>query len=173
MPALSAADRSQIAAHLSALNMFDAALQWIGAQGPNTSASDRLLAAKAHLSNAAPDVALTWLTGLTDSPALTLQAEALWRVGKPAEAAKVWAKAGNSGAELRAQSWARNWDVLSNSNTSAWQAAAGLITAKPGPDVLNAPGPLALGNALVAESSAARATLTALLAGIPRPAPSQ
>ena len=173
LPAVSAADRSQIAAHLSALNMFDAALQWIGAQGPDTSASDRLLAAKAHLSNAAPDVALTWLAGLSDNPALTLQAEALWRLGKPAEAAKVWAKAGNSDAELRAQSWARNWDVLANSDASVWQAAAGLVTAKPGQDVLNAPGPLALGNALLAESSAARATLTALLAGIPRPAPSQ
>ena len=173
LPAVSAADRSQLAAHLSALNMYDAALKWIGAQSPDTSASDKLLAAKAHLSNAAPDVALTWLAGLTDSPALTLQAEALWRLGKPAEAAKVWAKAGNSDAELRAQGWAGNWDALSNSNTLPWQAAAGLVTASPGQDVLNAPGPLALGNALLAESSAARATLTALLASVPRPAPSQ
>jgi hypothetical protein len=132
-----------------------------------------LLAAKTYLAKGDPDASLTWLNGLTDSAALELRAEALWRLGKPTEAAEAWAKADNTDAELRAQSWARNWDAVSKSNASAWQAAAGLLTAAPGENVLNAPGPLALGTALVADSSSARATLTALLASVPGPVPAQ
>lgn len=169
LPSLSADDRSQLAGHLSTLGLSDAALMWIGTQSKNTSDSDRQLAAKAYLSKDDPDASLTWLEGLDDSAALGLRAEALWRLGNLPEAAAAWAKAGNTNAELRAQSWAQNWEALSKNNASSWQAAAGLLTAEPRADVLDAPGPLALGNALVAESSATRATLIALLASIPGP----
>ena len=173
LPAITTADRSQIAAHLATLGLPDDALVWIGAQTENSSEADRLLAAKTYLSMGEPDAGLTWIEGLNDSAALELRAEALWRLGKPAGAADAWARAGNTDAELRAQSWAQNWDALSKSNASTWQAAAGLLTAAPGKDIVNAPGPLALGNALVADSNSARATLTALLASVPSPVPAQ
>jgi hypothetical protein len=173
LPAISAADRSQIAVQLSALGLPDAALVWIGAQTGNSSDADRLLAAKTYLSRGEPDAGLAWIEGLNDSAALELRAEALWRLGKPAEAAEAWANAGNTDAELRARSWAQNWDALSKSEASSWQAAAGLLTAAPGQDIVNAPGPLALGTALVADSSSARAILTALLASVPSPVPAQ
>ena len=169
LPSLSADDRSQLAGQLSTLGLPDAALVWIGTQSENTSDASRLIAAKAYLSKGDADASLTWLGGLDDSAALGLRAEALWRQGKLPEAVTAWAKAGNTDAELRAQSWAQNWEALSKNDASSWQAAAGLLTAQRGADVLNAPGPLALGNALVAESSTTRATLIALLASIPEP----
>lgn len=173
LPVLRKDSRRQLAGHLVMLGLSDAALVWIGERTENTTDDDRVLAAKAYLSKGAPENGLAWLDGLETKDALELQAEAFWRLGNLDEAANVWAKAGNSDAELRAQSWARNWAALSNSDAPSWKAAAALLTTDPKTDVVNAPGPLALGTALVADSSATRATLAALLASVPRPVPTK
>ncbi len=166
LPALPAKDRSKIAAHLRDLGLSDAALEWIGPQTDATSADDRLIAAKANLSNGQPDASLAWIAGMEDAAAIELRARALSQLGKPGDAAKAWAEIGNDEAALRALGWARNWEDLSKSDASAWQAAAGLLDAVANPVGADAPGPLARGAALVADSAAARATLTDLLANV-------
>jgi tetratricopeptide (TPR) repeat protein len=169
LPDLAAAERGQIAAHLQALGLSDAALRWIGPMSNETSHADRILAATASLSTGDATTGLAWIDGLEDSAASDLRAKALSQLGRLTEAAQAWQSAGNTDAALRAQSWARNWDELSISGASSWQAATRLVVAGTGEDVQKAPGSLALGLALVADSAAARATLTTLLQGVPGP----
>ncbi len=171
LPVVAAAERSQIAAHLQALGLSDAALVWIGPMTNETDQVDRILAATASLSIGDAEASLGWIIGLEDSAASESRARALAQLGKPSDAAQAWRNAGNTEAELRAQGWARNWDHLSQSDTSPWQAAAALVVAGTADGVPEAPGPLAVGTALVADSVAARATLTALLQGVPGPGP--
>jgi hypothetical protein len=173
LPNIAQADRSQIAAHLLALGLPDAALRWIGGQSTGSPLPDRIVAAKAELAAGNPDQALQWLDGLDDATAWDVGATALWQQGKFSGAADAWAKAGNADAELRAQSWARDWNRLSNGDMSDWQAAAALVTKDPADAASDAPGPLALGTALIAESASARATLMALLDQIEGPNPAE
>ncbi len=169
LPTIPAAQRSTIAAQLQSLGLSDMALIWIGRQSQQTPIDDRLLAAKAALSINRPEDSLVWLAGLEDTIAADLRAQALSRLGKPLEAAKAWSFAGNTDAELRAQSWARNWEDLSRRDPSAWQAAAALMSQDPASAIAQAPGPLALANALLADSTSTRATLSALLEGVAGP----
>lgn len=173
LPDLAVADRGKIAAHLLALGLPDMALVWIGPMQTNMPSGDRILAAKASLSNGDTNGSLTWIEGLDGAEASEVRAQALLQEGKPSEAAVAWTKAGNTQAQLRAQSWAQNWSDVSQTSASPWQAAAALLTSGQSDAVAKAPGPLALGTALVADSNAARATLAALLATVPRPMPSQ
>jgi hypothetical protein len=173
VPDIATAERSQIAAHLQALGLSDEALRWIGAKSNETSQADRILAATASLAIGDTATALVWIDGLEDSAASDVRAKTFSQLDRLTEAALAWESAGDVEAALRAQSWARNWDDLSQNETSSWQAAAELVVAGTGNDVEKAPGPLALGLALVADSVAARATLTALLQGVQRPLPNE
>jgi hypothetical protein len=172
-PALASTERSQIATHLQALGLSDAALRWIGPMSSETSLVDRVLAATASLSIGDAATGLAWINGMEDSAAADLRAKALSQLGRPTEAAQAWESAGNTEAALRAKSWGRNWQDVARGETSPWQAAAELVVAGTGEDVEKAPGPLALGLALVADSTAARAKLTTLLQGIPSPQPNE
>ena len=112
------------------------------------------------------EAALKDIENLPGPEAAELRAQALVALGRPALAANEWAAAGNTDAELRAQSWAGNWDDLAARDSSVWQAAAGLARAAAPKDT---PGPLALGNALVADSAKARSALVTLLGAIVGP----
>lgn len=169
LPTLTAPLRSQIATQLLDLGLPDAALVWIGELTDNLTVPDRILSARAYLEKGDPASSLNWISGVDDSTAAEIRAEALWQAGKPAEAAMAWARAGNIEAELRAQGWAQNWGVLAKSDASSWQAAAALLAAGVPDDVLKPSGPLALGNALVADSATVRATVSNLLTLVPGP----
>ena len=168
LPALPVAERTQLATHLLALGLPDAALFWIGALNESTTREERLVAAKATLAKGLPDEAMTWITPLDDSDALDLRAQALWKLNKPAEAAKLWGEASNPDADLRAQSWARNWDNLAKSDVSQFKAAAELVTEAPVKDPAQTLKPLAIADALVADSEKTRAILINLLGTIPQ-----
>ena len=171
MPALAVQQRQQIAAQLLTLGLAGPALMWIGAPARDSAAEDRILAATARLLAGDAAGALAGIDGIEGAAAADLRAQALTALGKPAEAAAEWAVAGNSAAELRAQSWARDWDGLAQKDASAWQPAATLASMAPVRDAAKLPGPLARGNALVADSTKARATVIDLLGGVPGPAP--
>lgn len=167
LPSLAAQQRHQIAAKLLALGLAEPALQWIGAISEDGGAEVQILAASAKLLMGDAKSAIAVIDGLEGSVAADVRAQALTALGKPAEAAAAWAAAGNAEAELRALSWARNWDDLAQSDASAWQPAATLASTNPINGKTNLPGPLALGNVLVADSANARTTLIDLLGRIP------
>lgn len=171
LPTIPAAQRGAIAAQLFSLGLSDSALVWIGDQSPDSSTDDRVLAARATLSLGEPEASLQWLSGLNDKAGAEVRAQALWQLGKPLDAAKSWGSTGNSDAEMRAQTWAQDWDDLAKRDPSTWQAASALVAANAAPEIGHAPGPLALGDALLAESASARATLSSLLDEVPSPLP--
>lgn len=173
LPALAVPQRHQIAAHLLALGLAEPALHWIGALGGDGGADAQMLAASAKLLMGDAEGVIAGIDGLDGVAAADLRAQALMALGKPAEAAAAWAVAGNAEAELRAQSWARNWDDLAQRDSSAWQPAATLASASASNGKANLPGPLALGSALVADSASARTTLIDLLGRIPGPKPTE
>ena len=167
LPALPAKQRIQIADHLLTVGLPDAALAWIG--DPNVAATDkaRLIAAKAYLAKDDPQGAITSIANLADSTAADLRAQAFWQQDKPSEAAKAWAQASNAEADLRAQSWAQNWEYLAKTDASRFKAAAELVGETTDAAAEPLQGPLAIGNALVADSEKARAILATLLQDIP------
>lgn len=173
LPTFAAPQRHQIAAHLLALGLAEPALMWIGAIGTDSGADVQLLAASAKLLIGDAEGAIAGIEGLDGSAAAELRAQALIGLAKPSEAAAAWAIAGNVDAELRAQSWARNWADLAQRAASAWQPAAALIGTSPINGTANLPGPLALGSALVADSANARIALIDLLGRIPGPKPAE
>ena len=194
VPPLAIADRAGIADHLLTLGLAEAALNWTGAPAADGPDDLKVLAAKANLMLGKADLTLALLDSITDGDGLAdLRAAALLQLGKPAEAAEIWAGAGKPDEQLRAQSWAQNWDDLGQGGATIWQPAAALTSGPiadaaipeanadasgplaPNPDAPNppAPGPLAKGAALVADSVATRATLAALLENVPRPDPGE
>jgi hypothetical protein len=169
LPPLTSAQRHEIASHLLALGLPDAALVWIGPFNDDLSTADKILAAKAQLSRNEPAVSLMWIEGIEDDDAAELKAQAFGALGQTAEAALAWAKAGNSEAEMRAQSWAQDWQAVSTRDASPWQAAAAIVAGDTPQAPSPPPGPLAVGNALIAESASVRAALADLLATVSGP----
>lgn len=165
LPRLAASQRQKIASQLLALGLAEPALIWIGADAGD---DGQMLTAKAKLLAGDAEGALAATLGLTGPDAAALQAAAQLAKQNPAAAAETYRNAGDSDAQLRALSLARDWDMLAKNDASVWQPAAAL--AIHGPATENLPGPLARGNALIADSAKARATLAALLGQIPRPA---
>ncbi len=169
LPQISSPLRSQMASHLLELGMADAALGWIGPKTTTTPEADLLIGAKASLLLGDSATSLAWLSNIHNDVATETRAQALWRLGKLDEAAAAWKDAGNSDAGLRAQTWARNWPVLSQTDASNWKAAATLVAAVNPDKPADLMGPLAQGNALVADSAKTRATVTELLSSVQGP----
>ncbi len=164
-PILPPPERTLIASRLLDLGLPDEALAWIRALNEGTSVDERIIAAKASLAKGDPNNAIFWLADLIDNSALELRAQALFQLDQPEDAAKTWAQANNSDANIRAQSWARDWGNLAKNDGSSFKAAAELVTSAPSPDA--AQGPLAYGNDLVTDSEQARAILANLLVVVP------
>ena len=163
LPQLSKESRREIARHLMSLDLSDAALVWIGPFSVDSTDADKLLAAKAHLSRGQPAASLEWLSGVGDSAAANLRAQAFSALGQTANAIVEWEQAGNADAKIRAQRWAQNWNAVAADDASPWQSAAAVVVSE---KLSGQSGPLAAGNALVAESAAVRATLNDLLAAV-------
>ena len=161
--------RVAIAAKLLTLGLPTETLLWLGPQTATTAISDRILAAAATLSNQDPAATLDWVTGVDDKKAADLRAQSLWKLGKSDKAAQEWAAAGDPAAELRAKSWSNNWAFIAKSGSLIWQDAANLVVKNETASKIETLGPLAQGNALIAQSTAARATLATLLAAVKGP----
>lgn len=170
LPDIDRKGRNQIAAHLIKLGLAEPALNWIGGVTKESAEEDRLLFAAAQMMIGKAELALQSLDDLPGNLADDLRAKAFLALERPAEAGAVWADTDNKEAELRAQSWAQNWDKLAKGDASIWQSAADLMKPRA---IETMPGPLALGTFLVADSADARARLAALLAGVPGPTPNE
>ena len=169
LPKISAQLRSKIASHLLELGMAEAALAWIGPKTQTMPESDLLIGAQASLLLGDSTKGLMWISDAKGDVAAETRAQAYWQLGKLDDAATAWQEAGNSKAELRAQTWARNWPMLAQTDASNWQTAAGLMTGVTLDKTATSKGPLAQGNDLVAESAKTRAALTELLSSVQGP----
>lgn len=167
LPALPMAEKTQIATHLLALGLPDAALVWLGASGKDSTEESRIVAAKAYLAKGSPDQAILMLANIDNTTASDLRAQAFWQMQKPLEAANAWKLASNPDADMRAQTWAGNWAELSRNDASEFRAAAELASAQPITTSAQSAGPLALGNALVEDSQKTRTILANLLSVVP------
>ena len=175
-PTLPIATRRHLVERLLALGFPDPALRWlpelVGA-GPAATDQDRLLAAKAQMQRHDAREALRLVAGLAGPEADRLRATAQAQLGDPAAAARLFSALGDQPGEQRVARQAQDWALISDHGQNPWQAAARLVApaperaAAPAAAMPRPPGPLALGRQTVAESAAARATLSALLAEVP------
>ncbi|MDP3961955.1 MAG: hypothetical protein Q8Q26_18155 [Pseudorhodobacter sp.] len=176
-PTLPVETRRLLVDRLLTLGFPDPALRWLPkglAPGPATPDQDRLLAAKAQMQRRDAREALRLVAGLTGPEADRLRAEAHARLGDPVTAASLLAALGDLPGEQRAARQAQGWALIADHGQDPWQAAARLVLPAPAGSAASLavapqsiPGPLARGRQTVAESAAARATLTALLAEVP------
>lgn len=177
LPTLPVATRRKLVERLLALGFPDPALRWLPELAAPANAAtdqDRLLGAKTQIQRHDAREALRLVAGLAGPEADRLRAEAQARLGDPVAAASLLAALGDLPGEQRAARQAQEWALIADHGQDSWQAAARLVvparadsaaTASAAPQP--APGPLARGRQTVAESAAARATLSALLAQVP------
>ncbi len=157
-----------LAARLLALGFADAAAQWVTPWPPDATDADRQLLGQIDLARNDGRAVLTTLAGQTAPAALVLKAQAEQLLGQPDLARLSWAEAGDAAASVRAAGWAQNWAEVSSGGSGAWQASAALVAVQ-STDPAVAAGPLAKGQALVADSAAVRAALDVLLQSVPQP----
>jgi hypothetical protein len=151
LPPLDGAIRLQMARRLVDLGLAEAALRWLPSPEEPGAA---LVGAEAELLRGDARAALALLQGQTGPEAEALAGRAARQLAP-----------GGAGAygPAAAAIAARDWDWLASEGPDPWRAAADRREVPP----TDAPGPLAAGRALVAESAAARADLAALLAARP------
>lgn len=150
--------RGILAQRLTEYGFGPAALRWLGSD------ADIAALGAAELASGQPRAALSRLSGRQGEGVVDLRAKALLQLGDASAAAQLWSEAGNSDARTDALLRAHDWASLRDDGPQVWQAA--VQTLAPTPD---AQGPLSSGRALVAQSSATRDALTALLDQTPRP----
>lgn len=187
VPAVSRDTGFAVAQRLQGLGFPKQALAWLGVVGPEEDGPTRLLAAQAAMALGDARAAGALVAGLDDPEAQKIRAAAVLQLGDAAAAAEALDKAGDTAGRDRALTWTQDWPKLAQAGADPWKSAAALTdaaTAAAGPagDATLAPGqapdtaqaeattPLARGNALVADSAAARAAVDALLAGVGTPA---
>ncbi len=155
LPALPAADRLALANRLVQLGLAEPALAWIGPAPPDEPDAARLVRAAAELARGDARAALRALAGVGGDAAAALRQTAHDRIDSatPDPTAP-------EAARQRALWLVRDWSGLAGNGPEVWRAAAAAVT-PPDPDP--AAGPLASGQALVADSAAARGAVTALL----------
>lgn len=179
-PAVAADVALAIAQRLLDLGFAGQALAWLGPVDTTADLPRRLVAARAALALGDARAALALVSGLGDAEAERLRAAAVLQLGDAAAAAEALHRAGDAAAGDRALSWTEDWAKLAESGADPWKSAAALADAGTAgdaaqdpaapPDPVAAPGPLARGNALVADSAAARAAVDALLTSVAAPA---
>lgn len=173
LPSLSAETDRLIAGRLIGLGFADPALLWITPDRRKDGAvtiEDRLLAAEAHLLQRDARATLRDLSGIDAAPAENLRALALLQLEDP-QAATSFALAGFEEEASQAARRMAEWTTLSAlSPEDLWGKAALLAMNSSGSepaaytDGQPAAGPLAQGEAAVAESAAAREILEMLIA---------
>lgn len=188
VPAVSRDTGFAVAQRLQGLGFPKQALAWLGVVGPEEDGPTRLLAAQAAMALGDARAAGALVAGLDDPEAQKIRAAAVLQLGDAAAAAEALDKAGDTAGRDRALTWTQDWPKLAQAGADPWKSAAALTDAAtaaaagPAGDATLAPGqapdtaraeattPLARGNALVADSAAARAAVDALLAGVGTPA---
>ncbi|WP_395542534.1 hypothetical protein [Neotabrizicola sp. sgz301269] len=185
VPAVSRDTGFAVAQRLQGLGFPEQALAWLGVVGPEEDGKTRLLAAQAAMALGDARAAGALVTGLDDPEAQKIRAAAVLQLGDAAAAAEALDKAGDTAGRDRALTWTQDWPKLAQAGADPWKSAAALTDAAtaaaagpPGDATLpsgQAPGqadattPLARGAALVADSTAARTAVEALLASVSRP----
>jgi hypothetical protein len=159
--ALALADR------LASLGFAEAALAWLGPTGPDDSAPRREVAARAELSRGDARRVLVLLAGLDGPGIVDLRTRAQTQLGALDAARQAMDDAGKVDEAARLATWEADWAGLQAGGSDPWSVAAAFATV-PKPLAL---GPLARGEELLADSAAARAAVSALLADIPSPGP--
>lgn len=162
VPPVNAEVRLPIGVRLANLGFPEAALNWLGPVSSTATPEWRMAAATAELALGDARGALRHLSGLSSPEALALQVSAYRQLGAYDAARQMLAGAGKEDEGSQLASWVGNWDVLKTDGTPAWAEAATLVNPAPTPSV----GPLAEGQAALADSVAARSAITALLAEV-------
>lgn len=178
VPAVSRDTGFAVAQRLQDLGFPKQALAWLGVVGPEEDGPTRLLAAQAAMALGDARAAGALVASLDDPEAQKIRAAAVLQLGDAAAAAEALEKAGDTAGRDRALTWTQDWPKLAQAGADPWKSAAALTDAAlaPGqapdtaPAQADATTPLARGNALVADSAAARAAVDALLAGVGTPA---
>ncbi|OYU19460.1 MAG: hypothetical protein CFE34_05055 [Rhodobacteraceae bacterium PARR1] len=158
-PPTSVETRLQLATRLTGLGFGSAAQVWLGPDG------DPVALAAAELAAGDARAALTRLAARPGSEAATIRARALLALGDPTTAADLLAgeAAAQSGDILYARIQARDWDFLRQNGPAPWQSAAAEV--RPAP---LSGAPLSDGRAILTQSAATRAAITALLEAAPQ-----
>jgi hypothetical protein len=167
VPPVSPAVSLALGGRLADLGFAEAALQWLGSVGVSADPQRRLAAARAELLRGDARQALVHLAGLDGSDAAALRARAQTQLGALQDAQRTLRDAGEAEMASRLDIWRQDWAALATDGTDPWVLAAG-YAATPAPQ---GAGQLAEGQALLDDSAAARAAVSALLAGIPATAP--
>lgn len=156
---------ANLAQRVLGLGLAESALRWL----PDASVADPMILAQIHLQRRDGRSALAALTGLDTPEALTLRAQAMQQLGDEAAAARLYAKAGDSAAELNAVHRAQDWADLGQRGAEPWKSAAGALAAPKAPPVAKAKGPLAQGQDLVSTAAETRAAVETLLNSVAAP----
>lgn len=166
-PPVSADVALALATRLSAMGFAEAALAWLGPVGPDDPAARREIAARAELLRRDARRVLTLLSGLEGPEINRMRTEAQTQLGALDVARQALEDAGQMNEALRLATWEEDWARLQAGGPDPWANAAAFAKIAP-PE---APGPLARGIELLADSTAARTAISALLADVPAPAP--
>ncbi|WP_339717623.1 hypothetical protein [uncultured Maritimibacter sp.] len=127
---------------------------------------DRLIYARIALAQSKPRVAVGYLAGLDNKPALELRAAAMSMAQDHAGASQTYAELGEEGEALREAWRAGDWEQLALAEGTPFGAAGALMQDIDTPLADRTDPPLARNEALIAASRTARATIDALLVGI-------
>lgn len=160
-PVTTSATRLKLAKRLTDLGFGAAAQVWLGPGG------DPVALAAAELADGKARAALTRLAGRPGDEAAAIRAGALLALGDPATAADVLADTGAAEQQTSARIQARDWAFLQQNGPPPWQGATAELQPTP-----QSGGPLTDGRAILAQSAATRAAVTALLESA-APAPTQ
>ncbi|MBL9052096.1 MAG: hypothetical protein JNN02_00070 [Tabrizicola sp.] len=158
---------SEVGERLIDLGFPDAGLVWLGPTSPEDSPDRRRLAARAELARGDARRSLDLLSQLTEPEDQKLRASAFLQLGQIGSARQALAEAGLQEEALRIAAWEGAWPELQAAEAPLWAGAASEI----GRDSAEELGPLARGAAILEASSASRASIEALLAGVAGPDP--
>jgi hypothetical protein len=164
-PRASADTAAALAERLLGLGLAENALRWL----PDPSVADPLILAQIHLQRRDGRSALAVLTGLDSAQALARRAEAMQLLGDEGAAVRLYAKAGDPSAEMKAVQRAQDWADLGQRGSEPWKSAAATLAAPKTSSEIKTNGPLAQGQSLVSTAAETRAAVEALLNSVPTP----
>ncbi len=154
--------RRMLAARLLDLGLAGAARDALGDDTAMPEPTDRLLLARAALAEGRPAVAIGYLAGLTDAPALTLRATALDMARDHEGAVRAYGEAGDRAEMLRTAWRGGLWPEVARLDQGPMGRAARLMTDAAPPALDETPAP---GAEAVAPGAAEAAGLARPLAG--------
>jgi hypothetical protein len=170
LPSPAKGSAALIASRLLDLGLSDQAARWLSL----APAPAPLLAARVQLAEGKPQDALALLGGDQSPSAFPIRATALRDIGDDRALAELFSEAGMTEEQWATISRMQDWSALASSGPDGWkQAAQSLIgpSTVPGETPPQDPtaGPLAQGEALLANSQVTRDAITTLLNSVDSP----